>query len=161
MKKSISSEYKWNIFDLKTKTNKFPESFMISCCISFKEPVEKTIITSTINWPNQPGLQNTLTAFRQRGKTPPPQQVTKLRHRTIWWWSFSNAGDLRNVEYSFIVIAPRSTLIRCSSTWYGPIYGSNRTKLCNYTKLNCLKLTVFTFNSVFKLCNYSKLNSLK
>ena len=29
-----------------------------------------------------------------------------------------------------------------------PIYRSNRNKLCNYAKLNCLKLTVFRFNCV-------------
>ena len=32
---------------------------------------------------------------------------------------------------------------------------------CNYAELNCLKLTVFTFNSVFKLPTYAKLNYLK
>ena len=44
-----------------------------------------------------------------------------------------------NEEYLFIAIAPRSTLAWSGSTWYGPIYGSNRTKLCNHVKLNCLK----------------------
>ena len=39
----------------------------------------------------------------------------------MWWWGFSNAGALGNVEYSFIVIAPRSTLPRSGST-----FGSNR-----------------------------------
>ena len=29
--------------------------------------------------------------------------------------------------------------------------GQIKTKLCNYAKLNCSKLTVFTFNCVFKL----------
>ena len=29
------------------------------------------------------------------------------------------------------------------STWYGPIYGSNRTKLRTYAKLNCLKYKSF------------------
>ena len=48
-----------------------------------------------------------------------------------------------NVECPFIAITPRSTLARCGSTWLGPIYGSNRTKLCTYAKLNCLKLNCF------------------
>ena len=64
-------------------------------------------------------------------------------HDTNWWWGFSNAGVLGNVEYPFIAIAPKPTLAWCGSTWYGPIYGSNGTKLCNYAKLNYLKFTVF------------------
>ena len=50
-----------------------------------------------------------------------------------------NTGALGNAEYPFISTAPRSTLARSGSTYEGPIYGSNRTKLCTYAKLNCLK----------------------
>ena len=32
-----------------------------------------------------------------------------------------------NAEYPFTAIAPRSTLARSGSTWWGPIYGLNRT----------------------------------
>ena len=35
---------------------------------------------------------------------------------TIWWWRSSNVGALGNTEYSFIAIAPRSTLPRSFST---------------------------------------------
>ena len=38
----------------------------------------------------------------------------------------SNVGALRNAEYPFIVIAPRSILARSVSAWNGPINGSNR-----------------------------------
>ena len=38
-------------------------------------------------------------------------------HQTIWWWCSSNSGALRNEEYPFIAIAPRSTLSRSGSTW--------------------------------------------
>ena len=51
----------------------------------------------------------------------------------------SNAGALGNAEYPFIAIAHRSTLIQSGSTWKGPTYRSNRTKLYTYAKLNCLK----------------------
>ena len=36
---------------------------------------------------------------------------------------------LGNVEYPFITIAPSFTLAQSGSTWWGPIYQSNRTKL--------------------------------
>ena len=36
-------------------------------------------------------------------------------------------GYLGNVEYPFIAIATRSTLAQSGSSWFGPIYGSNRT----------------------------------
>ena len=36
--------------------------------------------------------------------------------RWWWWWIFCNAGALRNAEYPFITIAPRSTLARIGST---------------------------------------------
>ena len=35
----------------------------------------------------------------------------------------SSPGDLGNVEYLFITIAPRSTLAQSGYTWKGPIYG--------------------------------------
>ena len=47
----------------------------------------------------------------------------------------SNAGALGNAEYPFIAITPKSTLAPDKS----PIYGLNKTKLCTYTLLNCLK----------------------
>ena len=49
------------------------------------------------------------------------------------------AGSLGNVEYPLITITASSTLAQCGSTWEGPVYGSNRTKLYIYAKLNCLK----------------------
>ena len=67
------------------------------------------------------------------------QQVSWIWHQAIWWWGSNNAGPLGNAEDPFIAIAPRSTLAQSGSTWSGPIYGSNRTKLCIYAKLNCLK----------------------
>ena len=56
------------------------------------------------------------------------------RNRTVLT---SNAGALGDAEHPFIAIAPKSTLARRGSTWYGPIYGLNRTKLHTYAKLNC------------------------
>ena len=48
-------------------------------------------------------------------------------------------GTFGNAEYPFIAITPRFILVRNGSTCWGPIYGSNRTKLFAYAKLNCLK----------------------
>ena len=59
-----------------------------------------------------------------------PKRVSWIWHQTIWWWGSSNTGALKNAEYPFIAIAPRSTLTWRGSTWLGPKYGSNRTKLC-------------------------------
>ena len=50
---------------------------------------------------------------------------------------------LGNAEYPFIAISPRYTLVQSSNTWLGPIYGSNRTKLHTYAKLNSLKWNCF------------------
>ena len=46
--------------------------------------------------------------------------------------------ELENAEYLFIAIPLGSTLARCGNTWWGPVYGLNRTKLRTYAKLNCL-----------------------
>ena len=43
--------------------------------------------------------------------------------------------NLGNVEYPFIAKTPSSTLIRSGSTWWDPIYGSNRT----VWHLNCMQ----------------------
>ena len=48
--------------------------------------------------------------------------------------SDSEAPVWGNAKYPFIAIAPWFTLAQ-----KGPIYGSNRNKLCAYAKLNCLK----------------------
>ena len=47
--------------------------------------------------------------------------------RTIDSFLILHVGALGNAEYSFIAIAPRSTLARSGSTWKGLIYGPNRT----------------------------------
>ena len=43
----------------------------------------------------------------------------------------------------FIANATRFTLSRSDNTWYSPIYGSNRTKLLTYAKLNWMKGNYF------------------
>ena len=67
------------------------------------------------------------------------QRVSWILYLTIWWRGFSNTWVLENSQYLFVANAPRSTLTGDGSTWLGPIYMSNRTKCCNYAKLNCLK----------------------
>ena len=51
------------------------------------------------------------------GLNYPPQPVSWIWHKTIWWWGSSNAGNLGNAEYPFISIATRSTLAQIGSTW--------------------------------------------
>ena len=43
------------------------------------------------------------------GGTLSPTIILNMSLKLIWWWD-SAPGDLGNVEYSFIVINPRSTL---------------------------------------------------
>ena len=69
---------------------------------------------------------HTHTHVSEYQKNWPPTSVL-IWPWTIWWWGSSSAGALGNVEYPFITIASRSTLARSGSTWYGPIYGLNRT----------------------------------
>ena len=42
-----------------------------------------------------------------------------------------------------ITIAPRSSLARNGSTWSGPIYGSNKTKLRTYVKTELFEIELF------------------
>ena len=54
-----------------------------------------------------------------RGVRPPPPPSILDMTVNIWWWGSRNAGVWENAEY--------------------PIYWSNRTKMCTYAKMNCLK----------------------
>ena len=60
--------------------------------------------------------------------------VSCIWHKTNWWWVSSDARAMGNAEHLFIAIASRSTLARRGCTWYGPIYGLNRTKLHTYAR---------------------------
>ena len=64
------------------------------------------------------GMQNTPTAFLQRGKTSPTTSVLDI---------ILNYPVLGNVEYPFIAIGLRSILIQRGRTRKGSIYCSNRT----------------------------------
>ena len=65
----------------------------------------------------------------------------------IWWWC-SSLGTLEVMEYPFIVINPRSTFTRSSSTCWGPIYGSNKTvKPFNFVKWCKIELLVLHSNT--------------
>ena len=50
-----------------------------------------------------------------RGGKNPHNKCLWYDTKQIWWWGSSNAGALGNVEYPFIVIAPRHTMARCGS----------------------------------------------
>ena len=47
----------------------------------------------------------------------PTQCVSWIWHKTIWWWSSSNAGALESIEYPFIAITSNPTLAWSGSTW--------------------------------------------
>ena len=90
------------------------------------------------------------------------QRVSWIWHKAIWSWGFCTAGVLENVEYPFIAIIPRSTRARSDSTWLGPIYESNRTKLYNYARINCLnELSLHLIVCKQKMCIHAQLNCLK
>ena len=76
-------------------------------------------------------------------------------HWTTRWWGFSNAGALGNAEYPFINIPPMSSLALSGSSWLGPIYESNRIKLCTYAGLNLFWSELFW---ILKMCTYANLN---
>ena len=61
-------------------------------------------------------------------------------------WGFSNAGALRYVEYPFLLLTLPSPLWVVAPD---RVLCIGQIELnCNYAKLNSLKLTIFTFNSV-------------
>ena len=72
-----------------------------------------------------------------------------LAPTSILIMSSNNLTGEGNAEYLFIAIVPRSTLARSGSTWWGPIYGSNRTVL--YAKLNCWNRTVYMYKNGFSI----------
>ena len=57
--------------------------------------------------------QNTLILYHANFKTPPlptsNSAILSMTQNCIWCWG-SNSGDLRSLEYTFIVITPRFTL---------------------------------------------------
>ena len=67
------------------------------------------------------------------------QRVSWIRHKTIWWWGSSNAGALGNAEYPSLPSLPSPLWVCVVASDKGHIYGSNKTKLSNYAKLNCWK----------------------
>ena len=77
--------------------------------------LQKTPNFSTRQWTSKPGLQNILTAPKQKGKIPSTivldmalnNLMMRLQHR----WSFADT------KYLIITIAPRFTLARNESTW--------------------------------------------
>ena len=93
----------------------------------------------------------TPTASQQRSKTPPTSVLDITLNNLMV--SLQWCQSLGNAEYPFIAIALRSILALSGSTWSGPIYGLNRTKLCTYAKLNCLKWSCFWHWN----CTYAKL----
>ena len=74
--------------------------------------------------------------FNENIDTSNYRRVPVMTLNSIWWWG-SSSGVLRNVEYPFIAITPRSTLSRSGSTSQSPINWSNRTRARGIT-LNCI-----------------------
>ena len=103
---------------------------------------------------------NTLTASRQRGNTLPPMSVRSGNETKqfddevsvmLELWGMQSTPSLRSLSGPLWpgVIAPDRVLSM----------GSIELN-CNYAKLNCLKLTVVTFNCVSKLCTHAELHCL-
>ena len=61
-----------------------------------------------------------------KGVRPPPTSVLDGTLNCIWCRG-SNPWALGILEYRFIAIIPRSTRIQGGSTYWNPIYGSNKT----------------------------------
>ena len=66
------------------------------------------------------------------------------------------------VEYPFITIISRSTLIQCDSTCWGPIYESNRCLKIIYNRTMCKKRKKTLRNDCMKNVNmnYNECDSL-
>ena len=88
-------------------------------------------------WPCRLGLQNTLTASLQRGKTP--QTSIRDMTLTIRWWGSCNAGALWNVEYPSLPSLP-------GSLWPG-VVASDRILSIGQIELICvITLNWFVWN---------------
>ena len=82
--------------------------------------------------------------------------------KNIWYWG-SSSEILEIVEYSFIVIIPRSTLTRNRSIYQGPIYGENGSvwRLLVLDKNTWYHLTAWkekkkTFKKLLQKCQYKR-----
>ena len=93
---------------------------------------------SYMHWSSRLGLQNTPTVSLQRGKTPPhgcPGYNTKQSDGEVpvmlELWGMQSTPSLPSLPGPLWpgVVVPYRVLM----------YSSNRTKLCIYAKLNCLK----------------------
>ena len=60
-------------------------------------------------------VKYTSSIFAERVRLP--QQMSGIWHKTIGWWSSSNAGTLGNSEYPFIPLACRFTLAWSGNIW--------------------------------------------
>ena len=78
-------------------------------------------------WPNQLGLQNTRTASMQRGKTSPKWVLDMIL----------NMVELRGMQSTLHCHSSQVHFNRSGSTWKGPIYKSNRTKMRHYVQYPC------------------------
>ena len=111
-----------------TRTNPCTHTYMCKYVVLFPK---STSLTCPVSWACRKHRRLLSRGIR------PPQLESWVWQWTIWWWCSSSAGALDNAEYLFIAI--KVTLVRSEYTWLRPIYGSNRTKLCTYAKLNYLK----------------------
>ena len=71
--------------------------------------VEMTIQGFPVSW----GVEYT-DCISVEGQDFPDEWIWYL---TIWWWNFSNAWALGNVDYPYIASVPRSTLTCSGRTW--------------------------------------------
>ena len=103
--------------------------FLCSCFSEFFLPkIYQVFQSNTNNFPTvawfqilQSNSNNYIVYIHSCRGTRFPQRVSWIWHLTVWWWGSCDGGALGNAEYSFIAIAPRSTLPRSSSTWSGQI----------------------------------------
>ena len=111
---------------------------------------------SILVWPGQLGLQNTLTASLQRGKIS-PMSVLDITLK-------KSDGEASVMLEHWGMHSTPLLLSLPGPLWPGMVAPDRALSMgqielnCNYAKLNCLKLIIFTFNSVFKQVTYVKLN---
>ena len=96
---------------------------------------QKYRYTHVMNWSSRLGLLNATTASLPRSETQSTTVLDMAQNNLLT--RLQKCLSLWNVDVPLYCY--HCTLAWSGNTWKGPVYVSNRPKLCTYAKGNCLK----------------------
>ena len=103
----------WGMVSILTKCTHFGAIMCVSTSVSQRIWFYTTSLPGPVSWGSYRIHQLHLCSGVKKTKK---QWLSWIWHKAIRWWGSSNAEALGKAEYSFIAIAPRSTLARSGYT---------------------------------------------